>query len=239
MKHHSISRRAFIRSTSLLAAGAVTATGCVSSRVGRGYASGIRRYNPSKDGGCAVALGYDVDMPPGGLEYLYDRNLGWLYTEEEIAHGHLNDDVRDYIDRLSAIVESFDARTEFFIQGNTFEKPVDVTFWKGIAKRGHAIDSHNYNHDGLVELSPEEAKSQLSRTKRLIEDELGQKSIGVRGPNGYEQGLRGLEDVQQAILDVGIKWVSTQFRWGTHGNDQSWNQYGSRPAAVLLPDGAA
>ncbi len=220
------SRRTFIHDTSLIvagsAAGLFTGNGCTYIRGQGRHPSNVPRYNPKKEGGCAVALGYDVDMPPGGEEYLYDRSIGWLYTDEEVAHGHLTDDIRDYINRLGSIAESFDAQLQFFIQGNTFEKPIDVAFWKEFAKRGHALDSHSYYHQGLDGLSPDEVKSQLTRTKRLIETELGQENIGIRGPGGYRNGLRGLEETQQAILDVGIKWVSTQFKWGTPGDDQSW-----------------
>ena len=219
-----ISRRSFIRNISLIAAGIYAGNGCTLNGTSRPGASKIGRYNPRRDGGCAVALGYDVDMPPGGDAYLYDRSIGWLYTDDEIAHGHLNDDIRDYINRLASIAESYDSQLEFFIQGNTFERAVDTAFWKEFAKRGHAIDSHMYYHDGLVETPAEEVKSQLAKTKKLIETELGTENIGVRGPNGYEQALRGKEDVQQAVLDAGIKWVSTQFQYprSDSDNDRNW-----------------
>lgn len=222
MNNKKISRRTFIRNASFIAAGLFTGNGCTFNGSKRREASQILRYNPKKDGGCAVAFGYDVDMPPGGDSYLYDRSIGWLYTEDEIAHGHLNDDVRDYINRLGLIAEHYDSKLQFFIQGNTFEKPVDTAFWKEFAKRGHAIDSHSYYHDSLTDIPVDEVKSQLSKTKKLIETELKTENIGVRGPNGLSDGLRGREYVQGAILDVGIKWVSTQFQWAPSGNDEEW-----------------
>ena len=224
MNNEKISRRSFIRNTSLIAAGIFVGKGCTVIGGTRYGASKIDCYNPKRDGGCAVSLGYDVDMPPGGDIYLYDRSIGWLYTDEEIAHGHLNDDIRNYINTLGTIAESYDSQLHFFIQGNTFEREVDTAFWKEFAKRGHAIDSHMYYHDELIEMPVDEVKSQLTRTKKLIEGKLGTKNIGLRGPGGYDNALRGREDVQRAVLDVGIKWVSTQFQYpdSDSGNDKNW-----------------
>ncbi len=56
----------------------------------------------------------------------------------------------------------------------------------------------------------------------LLETELGQRDVGIRAPGGYGYGLRDAPELQQAILDVGIRWVSTQFSWGTQGEDQVW-----------------
>lgn len=214
MKDKKISRRTFIRDTSIMTTGAIAGAlylnGCNQSGAKRfGNASAIKSYNPKTDGGCAVSFGYDVDMPPGGDIYLYDRNVGWTYTESVIAHGHLNDDIRDYIELLGDIAESYDSRLDFFLQGNTFEKQVDVDFWKKFAKRGHPLNSHNYNHTSLTDMDPDDLKADLIKTKNLIETELGVKNTGLRTPNGLGNGLRGREDTQKAIIDAGIDWVST------------------------------
>ena len=225
MNNKKISRRTFIRNTSFIAAGLFVGNGCSTFNSGKNpEISKIHTYNPKRDGGCAVALGYDVDMPPGGDRYLYDRSIGWLYTDDEVAHGHLNDDIRDYINTLGSISEGYDAKLQFFIQGNTFEKRVDTAFWQEFARRGHAIDSHMYYHDDLIGTPVEEVKSQLTRTKKLIEGKLKTENIGLRGPGGYRNALRGREDVQRAVLGVGIKWVSTQFQYppGDSDNDQNW-----------------
>ena len=201
-------------------AGAITLNGCTIPGSNRTVnASKIKNYNPKKDGGCAVSFGYDCDMPYGGNAYLYDKILPWQRKDGKDAHGHLNQDVRDYIERLVTIAENYDAKQQFFIQGNTFEKEVDVAFWKKIAKRGHAIDSHMYNHDNMLDSGPDEVKSQLTKTKHLIETKLGTENIGLRGPGGYGNALNGREDIQRAVLDSGIKWVSTQFIHDFKKND--------------------
>lgn len=236
MNDENISRRVFIRDASLTTAGAVAAAitlnSCSAPKGRRAIdAAKIKNYSPKKDGGCAVSFGYDCDMPYGGNAYLYDKMLPWQRKDGKDAHGHLNQDVRDYIERLVTIAENYGARHQFFIQGNTFEKQVDVEFWKKIAERGHAIDSHMYNHDSMLGVSPEEVKFQLTRTKHLIETELGTENIGLRGPGGYGSGLNGREDIQRAVLDAGIKWVSTQYIHALKKNDSQ------RSAGVVSEQG--
>lgn len=152
---------------------------------------------------CAVAVGYDVDMP-GDLDYLYVKELGWRGT----CHGHLNKDVTNYIKMLVRVAESYGAKLQFFLQGNTFEDPVEL--WIEIAECCHAIDQHTYSHISLPGEPLEKIESELVRTKRLIKDKLETVSIGLRGPGGYKVGLQGESDIQKVLLKAGIKWASTQ-----------------------------
>jgi len=76
----------------------------------------------------------------------------------------------------------------------------------------------------LIETPIEEIKAQLTMTKKLIETKCNTENIGVRGPGGYSNALRGREDVQLALLGLGMKWVSTQFQYprSDSDNDQNW-----------------
>jgi len=152
---------------------------------------------------CVVAIGYDVDMP-GDLEYLYNREIGWTGG----CHGHLNEDVLDYIRMLVEVAEDYGVKLQFFIQGNTFEDPVEP--WIEIVNKGHAVDQHTYSHISLLDTPLDEIKLEIVKTKRLIEDRLKTENIGLRGPGGYLYGLKDRENVQRIILEAGIKFVSTQ-----------------------------
>ena len=222
MTNRAISRRSFIRNASVAVAGGAALNGCESSAHEVAAASQVKSYNPKTDGGCAVSFGFDVDMPAGGNAYLYDRTMPWQSKGDIDAHSHLNQDIRDYIEKLATIAERHDARQQFFVQGNTFEKMIDVEFWKSIAARGHAIDSHMYNHDGMLDLSIDEISSQVRKTKNLIETHLETENLGLRGPGGYRKGLDGRLDVQKAVLDAGIKWVSTRFDFTPGLTDSQW-----------------
>jgi peptidoglycan/xylan/chitin deacetylase (PgdA/CDA1 family) len=157
---------------------------------------------------CAIAIGYDVDMP-GDLDYLYVKDLGWRGR----CHGHLNEDVIKYIRMLVRVAEGYGVKLQFFLQGNTLEDPAER--WIEIAKRGHAIDQHTYSHISLLRTPLKRIESEVVKTKRLIENKLKTVNIGLRGPGGYTNGLQGRSDVQQVLLDIGIKFVSTQYiYWG-------------------------
>lgn len=171
----------------------------------------MESYDPKQDGGCAVAFGYDVDMPTAlnGLEYLYDRDIPWLYGEQWGATSHLNEDVTRYIEKLCTIAEQHAAVLHFFLQGNAFERPHDL--WTDVVARGHGVDSHMYNHIDLLEEPLEVIGQQAAKTRELLLHKLGTPAFGVRGPGGYMTGLDGREDVQRTLLEAGITWVSTKY----------------------------
>ncbi len=227
MKNEKLSRRNFLCKTSSIAAGTTAVMlagyGCgPEKKTSPVDASKIQNYNPKKDGGCSVTFSYDVDMPSGGNTYLYDRVIPWLRGEDgHDAHGHLNDDIRNYIKKLSATAENYNAKLQFFIQGNTFEIQEDIALWKEIAQRGHSIDNHTYSHLGpLGKKTTQEIDHEITETKRLIEEHLNTVNIGIRTPWGYPYGLLKFPDwgsgvttpekVQQIILDAGFNWVSSQ-----------------------------
>ncbi len=51
----------------------------------------------------------------------YNKELGW----QGGCHGHLNEDVINYVKTVVKIAESYDTKLQFFLQGNTFEDPVE------------------------------------------------------------------------------------------------------------------
>jgi hypothetical protein len=218
-------RRKFLRNTTLMATGALMGTFSTT-----GYSSSpqkaeeISRYNPKQNGGCAVSFGYGVDMPGteicNGLAYLYDRSLGWGFPYG--VNGHLNQDIREYINLLGTRAEDAGVKLQFFIHGDTFEKPEDVAFWKAFAKRGHAIDSEMMSYYGFLTPTPvDEVTQQIKKTKDLIETELGQKNLGLRSRGGSRHGLCGRESIQRAIHEAGIEWVSTQFQFPYEPRDDN------------------
>jgi len=149
-----------------------------------------------------------VDMPADPA-YLYDRALPWPWqVPGPKVHGHLNEDIEKYILRLAGLAEDHGARLQFFLEGNTMEDPPDL--WIEILKRGHAVDQHTYDHISLVNTPLDEIRRQLTLTKDLLAERLNTDNIGLRGPGGYAMGLHGRQDVQQVIVEAGIKYASTQ-----------------------------
>ena len=156
---------------------------------------------------CIVSIGYDIDMP-GDFKYLYDPSIPWgTGPDGPGCHGHLNKDVINYIKILVKIADNYNAKLQFFLEGNTLED--DISPWVEIIKKGHAVDQHTYSHIHLLNTPIDKVESEILKTKELMEHKLEIVNIGLRGPGGYLTGLNNRTDLQQVILKAGIKFVST------------------------------
>ncbi len=147
---------------------------------------------------CAIALSYDLEMSGG-----YEPNGG--------GHGRVIPEVQDYARGLCDVAEEYGAKLHFFCIGNGVEHTLPLL--NEIISRGHIIDSHTYSHFKLRSNDISSLKEELEKTNRLFEEKLGWKSTILRGPGGYQDGLDGLIDNQQVILDNGFKVVSCRHDW--------------------------
>jgi peptidoglycan/xylan/chitin deacetylase (PgdA/CDA1 family) len=145
---------------------------------------------------CAIALTYDTDMAGG-------------YAPDGICHGRTMPALQQYMLRLCDTADAFGVKLQFFQIGNGLEEP-DLEYLREILRRGHMVDSHTYSHMPLTG-DPETLRDELERTNRLFEERLGWRTTVLRGPGGYQDGLRGLPANQQVILDCGSRWVSCQY----------------------------
>jgi len=148
---------------------------------------------------CAVALGWDCEM----IGAYADTNP----TGQ--THGHLDERLFEYIDKLAAQAEQAGTRLQFFVLGQSLEQRAE--FWKMLAARGHALDQHTYSHVSLLASPEEEIAQQIRHTNHLFEEVLGFRPFGLRAPGGYKEGLEGLEAVQKIILQTGLCYVSSQY----------------------------
>jgi len=147
---------------------------------------------------CAICLTYDTDMaggyaPPGGS-----------------CHGHTMPALQEYILRLCDSAESFGVRLQFFQIGDGLEDE-DVGYLREMLKRGHVVDSHTYSHLPLNTSDVKALDNELALTNQLFEKRLGRKSTMLRGPGGYQDGLRGLPENQRVVVKNGFRWVSCQY----------------------------
>ena len=145
---------------------------------------------------CAIAVTYDTDMAGG-------------YAPDGICHGRTMPALQAHMLRLCDTAESFAVRLQFFQIGNGLDQE-DVAYLREILRRGHAVDSHTYSHMALIG-DPETLRQELLRTNRLFQERLGRRSTVLRGPGGYQNGLRDHPANQQVILDCGFRWVSCQY----------------------------
>lgn len=126
----------------------------------------------------------------------------WYHTC--LVPGYVNPEVRprlpDELDRL--IPELLDTLADagctatFFILGEVAERlPRRV---KEIAAAGHEVGSHGYLHFRAFERTIDAFRRDLHRSKRLLEDLLGEPVLGYRAP---EWSLRSLASVRLPLVE--------------------------------------
>ena len=85
---------------------------------------------------------------------------------------------------VSALLEVFDrheVRCTFFVLGWLAERYPELI--REIASNGHEIASHGYNHQLCTDLSAQELREDLQKSKILIEGITGKAVAGYRAPS--------------------------------------------------------
>lgn len=109
-------------------------------------------------------------------------------------------------------------KATFFILGWVAERHPNLV--SEISKRGHEVASHGYNHKLCYQQTPDELYSDLDKSKKLLEDIIGQEVSGYRAPS-FSITDEALKVVQKA----GYKYDSSYNSYDKHG------RYGS----ITLP----
>jgi polysaccharide deacetylase family protein (PEP-CTERM system associated) len=83
--------------------------------------------------------------------------------------------------RLLDLFDEFDVRATFFILGWVADRHPELV--RDIAKRGHEIASHGYNHRLIYDQTPADFRLDVRRAKQLLEDIAGCRVDGYRAPS--------------------------------------------------------
>ena len=208
MKDHS-STSARLTRRQLLAAGALTA-------VSRASAGADTKPRKAK-----IAVTLDLEM---SREYPRRGMTEWDYEK-----GNLDDATKQYAVEAATIVKQVGGRMHFFCVGRVLEQP-DVDWLKQIAV-DHAVGNHTYDHVYVLATQPEETQFRFRRAPWLIrgksaaevieenirlttialKERAGIDEAGFRTPGGFAEGVAGRDDVQQMLLRLGYKWVSSKY----------------------------
>lgn len=177
---------------------------------------------PSGERPALIAITLDLEM---------SRNFPkWEMTEWDYEKGNLDEDSKKYTLKCCRRVAERGGRIHCFAVGRTLEQP-NVEWLKEIAKAGHAIGNHTYDHVNVLAKKPEEIQYRFRRAPWLLEGKsphdvieenirlatealrtrAGIEVNGFRTPGGFAEGLNGREDVQKMLLAQGFKWVSSRY----------------------------
>lgn len=85
------------------------------------------------------------------------------------------------INLILALLDQRKTKATFFILGWIAKRHPQLI--KNIYNEGHEIGCHGYGHEIVSNLSQEKFKQDVSLTKNILEDLIGEKVIGYRAPN--------------------------------------------------------
>ena len=101
-------------------------------------------------------------------------------------------------------------KATFFVLGWLADRLPNLV--REIQSRGHEIASHGYNHQRPDQLCAAELKTDLSDSKKLLEDIIGSPVAGYRAPSFAIN-----DDILKIIEDCGYRYDSSYNSFGLHG----------------------
>ena len=84
-------------------------------------------------------------------------------------------------ERVLSVLERTSSRGSFFVLGWIAERHPELV--RKIADAGHEIASHGFGHELVYNLTPEEFRADIRRTRELLRSISGQDVIGYRAPS--------------------------------------------------------
>jgi polysaccharide deacetylase family protein (PEP-CTERM system associated) len=147
-------------------------------------------------------------------EYFHVNAFDGLVTMED--WGKLPSRVGRSLDDLLELLESHDATGTFFVLGWLAERHPDIP--KRIAEAGHEVASHGWQHRRVFTLTPEQFRTAVRDSKRLLEDLIGHSVIGFRAPSFSI--LPPAEWAYDVLIEEGFVYDSSVFpiRRRNYGN---------------------
>ena len=159
------------------------------------------------------------------------RNFpAWEDTHWDFEKGNLDQDTKRYAVEAARRVKAKGGRIHFFALGQTFEQE-NVDWLREIIEQGHPVGNHTYDHVYVKATKPEEIQFRFKRAPWLIEGKtpaeviadnirmagvamkqrVGIEPAGFRTPGGFSNGISDRPDVQELLLKLGYRWVSSKY----------------------------
>ncbi len=198
-------RRTFMASSAAVLGGAAS---CASAQADRQVAQ--------------IAITLDLEM---------SRNFPtWEQTHWDYEKGNLNAAAKQYTLDACQRVKQRGGRIHTFVVGQVLEHE-SVDWLATIAREGHAIGNHTYDHVYMLARTNDEIQFRFKRSPWLIagrsvpdvlrenvrltsialHKRIGIEANGFRTPGGFASGLDGREDVQQMLIELGFRWISCKY----------------------------
>jgi len=169
-----------------------------------------------------IAITLDLEM---SRNFPVWEELRWDYEK-----GNLNEETKRYTLEACRRVKAHGGVLHCFAVGRVLEQE-NVDWLKQIVQEGHPLGNHTYDHVNVSATRPEDIQFRFRRAPWLIEgkppaevirenirlasvalkERIGIVPSGFRTPGGFANGLVDRPDIQQMVLDLGFKWVSSKY----------------------------
>jgi polysaccharide deacetylase family protein (PEP-CTERM system associated) len=116
------------------------------------------------------------------------------------------------VDWLLERLEGAGASATFFVLGWLAEREPDMV--RAIARAGHEVAGHTWDHRKVTEQTPEEFRDSVRRSRELLESLTGRPVNGFRAPS-FSIGP-GMEWALDVLLDEGYRYDSSLFPISVH-----------------------
>lgn len=170
----------------------------------------------------SIAITLDLEM---SRQYPQRDDMRWDYEK-----GNLDTDTKRYAVEAARRVKQAGGVIHFFVVGRVFEQE-DVSWLQAIAREGHPIGNHTYDHVNVHAKTADQLQFRFQRAPWLIEGKspaqvieenirlctlamkhrLGIEPAGFRTPGGFTGGLRDRPDVRKLIAALGFTWISSLY----------------------------
>ncbi|HXH63701.1 MAG TPA: XrtA system polysaccharide deacetylase [Gemmatimonadales bacterium] len=153
---------------------------------------------------------------------------------------HLPRRLSQSVRRLLELLGTAEVRGTFFVLGWIARRQPDVV--REIARAGHEIASHGWDHRRVTEQTPAEFRDSVRRSRRELEDLTGDHVVGFRAPSFSI--VPGCEWALDVLAEEGYRYDSSLFpvkrpggKYGYPGGgrDPHWLVRTSGPLAELPP----
>jgi peptidoglycan/xylan/chitin deacetylase (PgdA/CDA1 family) len=169
-----------------------------------------------------IAITFDLEMSANFPKW---DDTHWNYEK-----GNLNDETKKYAVGACKRVKVAGGVLHCFAVGRVFEQE-NVDWLREIAKTGHPIGNHTYDHVYVKAKKPEEIQFRFRRSPWLIDGQkvsqviaenirlttaalktrVGVDAAGFRTPGGFANGLQDAPEVRKMLIDQGFTWVSSKY----------------------------
>jgi len=123
------------------------------------------------------------------------------------AWGRFESRVARQVEWLLELLERHGARGTFFVLGWVAERQVELI--RAIARAGHEIASHGWDHARVTSQTPEQFRASIRRSKEILEDISGGPVWGFRAPNFSI--VPGREWALDLLVEEGYRYDSSLF----------------------------